>query len=376
MFDIEGVPSPYVIVLKNRYERLRNVSEKVKAMEGSLDGTRFTSQVEPFTRSLLGVGLSSAPSLPLLQAAHIMPMFVGAFLSNHGLMDKTKIDRFSKCFPSEAYFRDLMYTFAAENLLELGEKLKGKYVFLSCDKGNKKGVGHFVKVLSWFDSTKVYKQCLDIDGSEGTTAQCADAIRASLKKVGVEKLQGQTTDSGGGGVLDGLAAALLSRTLCSPNYLVASCSLHNLQLTIAKPIKETMGEGGLDKRNVMQLLHAVYDLQSSMSQDVWKLTVHEAQDFLLAHGGDNQYNGNTVGDGMFASKWNKVKTFREFPSTLSDSNKKKAASKLQAPVLTRWWTVGEASVTVYDCYLLLVKITQSVINATSSKKSSKIASGL
>jgi hypothetical protein len=137
-----------------------------------------------------------------------------------------------------------------------------KFVYLSCDKGNKKGVGHFVKILSWLDSSssRVLKQCLDIDGSEGTTDQCANAIRASLLKVSVTKLSGQTTDSGGGGVLDGLAAALASRTLCVPNYLVASCSLHNLQLTITKPIKDTMGEGGLEKRNIMQLLHSLYDL--------------------------------------------------------------------------------------------------------------------
>jgi hypothetical protein len=375
-FEIEGVPSSYVVVLKNRYERLRNVSEKVKAMEGSLRGTRFTSKVEPITHAILAVGLSSAPSLPLSQAAHLMPMFVGAFLSNHGLLDNTKIESFSKCFPSAAYFRDLMYRFAAENLLELGEKIKGKFVFLSCDKGSKKGVGHFVKVLSWFGNSSVQKQCLDIDGSEGSTEQCADAINASLKKVGVAKLSGQTTDSGGGGVLDGLAAALSTRGLCNPGYLVASCSLHNLQLTIAKPIKETMGEGGLDKRNVLQLLHSVYDLQDSLSHDVWKLIIKEAQEFLMLYAGeDNQYNGNTNGDISFASKWNKVKAFRRFPTVCNDSSVNKTARKFQAPVLTRWWTVGEAAVIVYDSFLLLLKVTQSIINSSSGKPN-KIASGL
>jgi hypothetical protein len=65
--------------------------------------------------------------------------------------------------------------------------------------------------------------------------------------------------------LDGLHGALEERELCRPGYLVTSCSLHNLQLAVANPIKQTMGEGGLEKKNVMQLLHTVYDLQDSMN---------------------------------------------------------------------------------------------------------------
>ena len=63
------------------------------------------------------------------------------------------------------------------------------------------------------------KQLLDIDASEGLTEDCGDAIAASLKKVGNIKLQGQTTDSGGGGVLDGLHRAIDERQLCLVGYL-------------------------------------------------------------------------------------------------------------------------------------------------------------
>lgn len=374
-FEIVGVPNTHVLIHKNKLAKLENIELKLKTMEGSLAGERFGNNAGHLTRTLLGVGLSSAPSLPISQAANIMPMFVGAFLCEHGLLDKTHVQQFARCFPSEAYLRDLMFNFAAENLLELAEKVKGKQVFLSCDKGNKKGVGHFVKVLSWFDGTRVQKQVLDIDGSEGSTDQCANAISASLAKVAVTKLQGQTTDSGGGGVLDGLATALNARALCRSNYLVASCSLHNLQLTLAKPMKDTMGEGGLDKRNVMQLLHAVYDLQDSMSQDVWKVLTTEAVLFFNAFSSTNTYVGNSIADQQFAAKWNKVKTFRDFEPALPDWKEKRMTCKFTAPVLTRWWTVGEGARAVMDCYLLLLKISQSVINSNSGK-SNKIASGL
>jgi hypothetical protein len=174
--------------------------------------------------------------------------------------------------------------------------------------------------------------------------------------------------------LDRLATALSTLLLCHSNYLVASCSLHNLQLCIAKPIKDTMGKGGLDKRNVMQLLHLVYDLEESMTHEMWEFHVSKAYKFPSAYCDENVvYNGITQEDNMFASKWNKVKTFQCFDT--SDANKRKALAMYQVPVATRWWTVGDASLVVFNAYLLLVKLTQSVINS-SSGKSNKIASGL
>ena len=123
-----------------------------------------------------------------------------------------------------------------------------------------------------------------------------------MRKVGSIKLQGQSTDSGGGGVLDGLHKALAGRNLTRPNYLVASCSLHNLQLSVANPIKQTMGEGGREKKNVMQLIHSVYDLQESMDRELWKVHVSEAVKFTESHT-NTPYVGVSVPDQQFAVKW-------------------------------------------------------------------------
>lgn len=90
---------------------------------------------------------------------------------------------------------------------------------------------------------------LDIDASEGTTEACADAIDASMKKLTMSnniRLTGQSMDSGGGGVLDGLAEALqLKKDLCVDydDYKIGNCTLHALQLTLANPIKACIGEG-------------------------------------------------------------------------------------------------------------------------------------
>jgi hypothetical protein len=72
---------------------------------------------------------------------------------------------------------------------------------------------------------------------------------------------GQTTNSGSGGVLYSLERFLKKLNLCSvPTYFVAPCTLHGMNLIFANSVKGVFGEGGLDYRNVMQLLHSLYDL--------------------------------------------------------------------------------------------------------------------
>jgi hypothetical protein len=154
--------------------------------------------------------------------------------------------------------------------------------------------------------------------------------------------------------LGGLHRALEERQLCRPGYLVTSCNLHNRQLAVVNPIKQTMGEGGWEKKNIMQLLHKVYDLQDFMDLAVWKVRVEEAIVFLEQHGSSTTtYVGQTQGDQQFADKWETVKTFRPFQPMLTDTELKRTSFKIPAPVLTRWWSVGEtadfqATLTVCD----------------------------
>jgi hypothetical protein len=89
--------------------------------------------------------------------------------------------------------------------------------------------------LSWWDKIerKVKTFVLDIDASKGTSEGCAEAIKHSMKKVNntlALLLKGQTTDSEGGGVLELLAKQLEKRDLCTSTYLVASCTLHAIQI--------------------------------------------------------------------------------------------------------------------------------------------------
>jgi hypothetical protein len=103
---------------------------------------------------------------------------------------------------------------------------------------------------------------IDADGSGGKSEQCAAAICHSIKKFrnAITFFCGQTTDSGGGGVLYNLASELGKLNLCSPVYFVTPCTLHGMNLIFANSVKGVFGEGGLEYRNAMQLLHSLYDL--------------------------------------------------------------------------------------------------------------------
>jgi hypothetical protein len=116
-----------------------------------------------------------------------------------------------------------------------------------------------------------------------------------------------------------------------------------------------------------------------METDVWKVHVKEALKFMEEHVGNEgtALVTETEADQFFTDKWLTVMAFRNFSSTLEEADAKACMRKLQAPVLTRWWTVGQGSHLAWKIWLLLLRITQSVINCHPTRaKQNKIASGL
>ena len=208
---------------------------------------------------------------------------------------------------------------ASLDTVSLGYKLRQfEHMHFSCNKGNEKGVGHFVKCLSWHNplTRRVEKQLLDNNASDGNMEECPGSIQASLENLSHGDddkivLSGNAADIGGGGVLDSLADALKALNVCSvdnPDHLVANCTIHALQLQLAQAIKPTCGEGGLDKDNVLQVLHSVHDLEESMNADVWKCTSQLSNECTLQHLNSEPQEG----DDEFATNFNAVKSFYPF----------------------------------------------------------------
>jgi hypothetical protein len=321
-----------------------------------------------------------------LGAGLVIPLVVAAFLADsHLIDDNLDFNLFSKSFASSHNLRDILILFAVDSLIEAGNQICGaENLFLSCDKGNKKGLSHFVKILSWWDKIekKVQTFVLDIDASEGTSEGCAEAIQHSMKKVHntiALLLKGQTTDSGGGCVFESLGKQSQKRGLCNATYLVASCTLHAIQIALANPVKKAKGEGSLGARTMMQMLHSAYDLQESMEFSEFRLVMDEAKQWIEQQQEQTDGLPANIYDpkikDFLVNTWNRVNEFA-LPQGESDELPDKI-QKIPQPVLTRWWYVGVAAAFLKQYCRIVLRATQIIINLNDSKsRPNKIASGL
>ena len=386
---------------------MKNSQAQIHSLVKCLGRKKFAGS--KLSSRIYAAAMITCPGLSLTSAETLIPLIVAAFLadSDNGVYDIEKNASFTKSFPSAGHLREAIFDYAIDCLIDIAIELeKAEHVYMTCDKGNKKGLGHFVKVLSWWDEAmdKVRIFTLDIDASKGNTQGCADAIKYSLQKLhSVLKLAGQLTDSGGGGVLEDLGRALKDRNLCEDFYAVANCTLHAIQLALSNPVKAAFMEGGLEKRNMMQMLHTVYDLQQCMEWQVFKEYMQKAQKWV----GQNRNLGESekprkpfftnvsTNDGQqdttstnaeqqdevqecdphtlcFVKDWHYI---RQFVTTVFDDTQ--SIEKIPAPVLTRWWFVGQCADSCAAHYLIIFVACRMIINDYGTKASpNKIASAL
>jgi hypothetical protein len=84
--------------------------------------------------------------------------------------------------------------------------------------------------------------------------------RLSISDV-PRQLASTATDSGGGGVLESFCEALEKRNRLIFKKFIASCNLHGIQRPLVNAVEAFMGDGGVGKRTLLQLLHSLFDLQ-------------------------------------------------------------------------------------------------------------------
>ena len=305
------LPTTHKVALKSDLSRwegemkiLANVRKKTQCVSHC---TNICGQ------TIWAIALASVPALGVSAAQCFIALVFHAMMVDTGLFNfKSKrkpfnLQTFAQSFPSKGCLRKSMQNQAARDLAPVGQRLQQKalHVHLACDKGKKKGISHFVKHLCWFDfdQMKVVKQLTDMDASDGTSEDCAHAVEHSILKLGDLLLSGQATDSGGGGVLEGLARKLEMLNMCTPDCVIAACSIHALQLQLSNAAKRMLGEGGLGKRNAMQMLHSICDLQESLDIEEWRHALIRATDCCLT------FDDGTADDKHFAVAHKKMKEF-------------------------------------------------------------------
>ena len=385
---------------KRDSEILGNIRKKIQR------SCCYTDDV--FVQTLWSVAMSSVPALALSAAQFFIPLVIMAFFWDTGLFDYEKFDinNFATAFPSDWLLRKHNLNQATRDTLSLGNALRGCKIYIACDKGNKKGVGHFVKMLSRWCSNRrdangnracvVETSTLDIDASSGKSSDCAKAIQASMNKLkatdndSTHLLYGQSTDSGGGGVLEGLSKEMhLIENLCASEdqCLIANCCIHAMPLQLSNAVKQVLGEGALDKVNAMQLIHSIWRLQESLDLEEWRYIICQASQFVATYdaAAPQVVSANPtqreLNETAFMVEFAKAYTFHSgFDTTQVEPNGKierTILQKIQAPILTRWWTVGVASYYAFDYYLHVFYACQMIINLYPSESTpNKIASSL
>jgi hypothetical protein len=348
---IQDVPKTHAVVSRGYLRMLKKKAAQIDALQQSMRRKKHTGS--PLSKRLLASALASVPGFSLAGAELAIPLVVAAFLADPNLIDdKIDLPLFSQSFASAHNLRDMLISSAVDSLIEIGNQIHlADNVFVSCDKGNKKGLSHFVKILSCWDKVEKEVQTfvLDVDASEGTSEGCAEAIEHSMKKlnhtaIALLILTGQTTDSGGGGVSESLMSELNKRNLCTPTHLVASCTLHAIQIALANPVKKTLGEGKLGGRTMMQMLHSACEV---------KLAMQEAALWV-----QQKRNGNLPNDprtDLLTNSWDRVNEFALPHQDIAELPEK--VQKTPQPVLTRWWCVDVATAFLKQNYRIILRAT-------------------
>ena len=172
------LPSTHRIIHSNHCSRWETNSKTLKNVRDKSQSSQCDTSYT-FTQALWAIGMASVPHLAMSAAQFLFPIIIYAFLRDTGLFDYNDfaLPHLATSFPSDWSFRKFNLHQAARDVMSLGFQLTNQKIFMACDKGNKKGVSHFVKVLSWWErSGKVGVRLLNIDGSGGTSSDCADAI--------------------------------------------------------------------------------------------------------------------------------------------------------------------------------------------------------
>jgi hypothetical protein len=167
----------------------------------------------------------------------------------------------------------------SETIANNREEVKRSPAFsLSINKEEWSKLLHHPKLVAYNrNPSNAEKSCvtvilLDNDPSKGDLISVAEAILHSVgTKIGREILpyfNGQSNNSdgsgsgGGGSVSNSLADCLGGHGLCHPDYYFnIQCALHNLQNVLKSGVKTVFEVGGIEKCNMMQLLHSCKDLE-------------------------------------------------------------------------------------------------------------------
>jgi len=146
---------------------------------------------------------------------------------------------------------------------------------------------------------------------------------------------------------------------------VANCCIHSLQLQLKNAVVTAPGAGSLDKVNAMQLLHSVCRLQESLDMKEWRHTLIKSSQCAAAWDpqaeataspvtASNREKNAATCKAAFETQFAVLCSWHDLLNKDEVDLEAKITgtplAEMQAPVLTRWWTVGEHARHTFTCH--------------------------
>jgi len=248
--ETNTLPSSHVSIHKTQLAILKHKAELHDKLMKQISTNQYVGT--DVRNNMIGFGASILPKAGYEGIAESLPFFIGSFLSNCGISYNP--ERLVNSLPSNKTIERAVEDNAVSNILLTQDAIrKNLFVYICADKGNKKGNKNLSKFICWYDQSekKVRTFLIDCDCTNESTIDVAAALNHSLRRVFPSDVSttvyGQCTDSGGGGTKYALQKALKDLEIASDEYLVSTCSLHNLQTMLRNAVVTVLGEGGQDE---------------------------------------------------------------------------------------------------------------------------------
>mmetsp|Transcript_21800 Transcript_21800/g.25198 ORF Transcript_21800/g.25198 Transcript_21800/m.25198 type:complete len:290 (-) Transcript_21800:1536-2405(-) len=247
-------PPTMTVIRTDRIEKMKKQKDIVRGIKKSLKKKKYNGGRQ--AQHMMAAGFAMTPNISI-NAAETLFYCAHASVFLQYDIDATG-EEVSNSSPSSTTIETALANLAASCLNNRLKQMEGATnLYGTYDKGHRAKVDHFAKILSWWDRAKrkTLYVTLDMDPAGNSSEEVAMAIKHSMDQKEVpKKLSGQTTDNGGGGVLEHLGEKLQELDITNEKfYFIANCTLHNLSLAVSVPVEKVFGLGGIDKNNFMQM---------------------------------------------------------------------------------------------------------------------------
>jgi hypothetical protein len=370
---VSNVPINYCLVVNSDLSRFRRDRAFVSALKKVVSMRQNTPTSH--TRHLLGAFAASHPQISTIYQEQIIA------LARFSLLLEVKavveygdtswqldfrwltLENVANSSPSCSALTNWVVDLARDQYLIFSQKMLGANLFCQSDGGQK---GQEVRLFTMFDTRdksvspdgSICQFWADLTFAGKKSLEVADAVKHSMAKFGVptKELSGLTADSGSG-TPESFANACKKIEIWGERATEDSCGLHDLQSVFRLALQQYVGEGGLDARNAIQLLHTIFSFYkelkgrwSKAAKAVWK-----------KQRGDEQGDDTIMLEDAFAVD--------EIPRDLLKA--------MQEPLITRWWTIAVLAVKAQRYLPFFIKMAKGVRNMTTTKeKENTIASNL